>query len=83
MIRECEEHGYHRSERCPYCGEEGRFIMSDYEVEKVGRTLAGILRHGKYGLPMDDQGFVSMRDVLNKVKDRNSRMAGWIRTRHI
>ncbi|MBQ8179368.1 MAG: RNA 2'-phosphotransferase [Candidatus Methanomethylophilaceae archaeon] len=57
--------------------------MSDYEVEKVGRTLAGILRHGKYGLPMDDQGFVSMRDVLNKVKDRNSRMAGWIRTRHI
>ena len=33
MIRECEEHGYHREERCPYCGEEGKFIMSDYEVE--------------------------------------------------
>ena len=67
MIRECEEHGYHRNEVCPYCGEEGKFIMSDYEVEKVGRTLAGILRHGKYGLEMDSQGFVSMRDVLAKV----------------
>ena len=40
MIRECEEHGYFRDERCPYCGEEGKFIMSDYEVEKIGRTLA-------------------------------------------
>ena len=31
MIRECEEHGYFRDERCPLCGEEGKFIMSDYE----------------------------------------------------
>lgn len=82
MIRECEEHGYHRSEHCPYCGEEGKFIMSDYEVEKVGRTLAGILRHGKFGLPMDSQGYVDMRDVLDKVRERNPRM-GWMRTRHI
>ena len=47
MIRECEEHGYHRNERCPLCGEEGKFLMSDFEVEKIGRSLAGILRHGK------------------------------------
>ena len=82
MIRECEEHGYFRSERCPVCGEEGKFIMSDYEVEKVGRTMAGILRHGKFGLPMDSEGYVSVRDVLNKIKDRNPRM-NWMRTRHI
>ena len=56
MIRECEEHGYFRNERCPYCGEEGKFIMSDFEVEKIGRTLAAILRHGKFGLDMDAQG---------------------------
>ena len=72
MIRECEEHGYHRNEVCPHCGEEGKFIMSDYEVEKVGRTLAGILRHGKYGLEMDSQGFVSMRDVLAKAIGTNN-----------
>lgn len=82
MIRECEEHGYFRNERCPYCGEEGKFIMSDYEVEKIGRTLAAILRHGKFGLEMDDRGNVSMRDVLAKIRERNPRM-NWLRSRHI
>ncbi|MBP5686069.1 MAG: RNA 2'-phosphotransferase [Candidatus Methanomethylophilaceae archaeon] len=82
MIRECEEHGYFRNERCPYCGEEGKFIMSDFEVEKIGRTLAGILRHGKYNLRMDSQGYVSTRDVLDKIKDLNPRM-GWLRIRHL
>lgn len=82
MIRECEEHGYFRSERCPYCGEEGKFIMSDFEVEKIGRTLAAILRHGKFGLEMDAQGNVALRDVLAKIRERNPRM-NWLRTRHI
>lgn len=82
MIRECEEHGYFRSERCPYCGEEGKFIMSDFEVEKIGRTLAAILRHGKFGLEMDDQGNVSLKDVMAKIRERNPRM-NWLRARHI
>ena len=82
MIRECEEHGYYRNERCPFCGEEGKFIMSDYEVERIGRTLAGILRHGKYGLRMDSQGNVSTRDVLDKIRERNPRME-WLRIRHL
>ena len=42
MIRECEEHGYFRGEMCPRCGSEGKFLMSDYEVEKLGRSMAGI-----------------------------------------
>jgi len=82
MIRECEEHGCFRNEHCPYCGEEGKFIMSDFEVEKAGRTLAGILRHGKYNLSMDSQGYVSTRDVIEKIKERNPRMA-WFRIRHL
>ena len=82
MIRECEEHGYFRNEVCPYCGEEGKFIMSDYEVEKLGRSLAGILRHRKNDPDMDSQGFVSLREVLSIVKSRNGRM-DWLRTRHI
>ena len=82
MIRECEEHGYFRDERCPYCGEEGKFIMSDYEVEKIGRTLAAILRHGKFGLEMDAQGNVGLRDVMAKIRERNPRM-NWLRSRHI
>ena len=82
MIRECEEHGYFRNERCPYCGEEGKFIMSDLEVEKIGRTLAAILRHGKFGLDMDAQGNVSLKDVMAKIRERNPRM-NWLRARHI
>ncbi len=82
MIRDCESHGYFRDEFCPICGEEGKFIMSDYEVEKLGRTMAGILRHGKYDLEMDDQGFVDMRDIVSAVKDRNPRMK-WLRPHHI
>lgn len=82
MIRECEEHGYFRDEHCPVCGEEGKFIMSDFEVEKIGRTLAAILRHGKFGLEMDSDGWVDLRDVTAKIRDRNPRM-NWMRGRHI
>ncbi len=82
MMRECEEHGYFRDEYCPICGEEGKFLMSDFEVEKLGRTMAGILRHGKYDIDMDDQGFVDMRDIVTVMKAKNPRMK-WLRTHHI
>ncbi|MCL1978956.1 MAG: RNA 2'-phosphotransferase [Methanomassiliicoccaceae archaeon] len=82
MIRECEDHGYFRDEYCPICGEEGKFLMNDYEVEKLGRTMAGILRHGKHDLDMDDQGFVDMRSIVAVMKAKNPRMR-WLRTHHV
>jgi putative RNA 2'-phosphotransferase len=82
MIKECEEHGYFRNESCPICGEEGKFLMSDYEVEKMGRMMAGILRHGKYDLDMDNQGFVDIRDIIAVAKDKNSRMK-WLKIHHV
>ena len=82
MMRECEEHGYFRDEYCPVCGEEGKFIMNDYELEKLGRTMAGILRHGRFDLKMDDQGFVRIKDIVATVKENNGRMH-WIRPHHI
>jgi putative RNA 2'-phosphotransferase len=82
MIRECNEHGYFRGETCPYCGEEGKFLMSDFEVEKLGRTLAGILRHGRFELDMDDQGFVEVRDIVAVTKENNPKMA-WLRPHHV
>jgi putative RNA 2'-phosphotransferase len=82
MMRECEEHGYFRDESCPICGEEGKFLMSDFEVEKLGRTMAGILRHGKYDLDMDDQGFVDMRDIVAITKAKYPKMK-WLRTHHV
>ncbi|MDR2845878.1 MAG: RNA 2'-phosphotransferase [Candidatus Methanoplasma sp.] len=82
MIKECEEHGYYRAECCPICGEEGKFLMSDFEVEKMGRLMAGILRHGKYELDMDNQGFVDIRDIIAVAKDKNPRMK-WLKIHHI
>lgn len=82
MMRECDEHGYFRDEYCPICGEEGKFIMNDFELEKLGRTLAGILRHGRFELDMDDQGFVRIKDIVFVVKENNNRMH-WLRPHHI
>jgi putative RNA 2'-phosphotransferase len=82
MMRECEDHGYFRDDYCPVCGEEGKFIMNDFEVEKLGRTMAGILRHGRFELEMDDQGFVRIADIVKVVQDNNDRMH-WLRPHHI
>lgn len=82
MIRECEDHGYFRAERCPFCGEEGKFIMSDKEVERIGRTLAAILRHGKFDPDMDRQGNVPVQQVVSLIRARYPYM-NWLRPRHI
>lgn len=82
MIRECEDHGYFRDEFCPICGENGKFIMSDFEVEKMGRSMAGILRHGKYEPDMDEQGFVDVRDIVAIIKGRYPQMK-WLRPHHL
>lgn len=84
MLRECENHGYYRDEMCPLCGEPGKFLMNEAELEKLGRTLAGILRHfpERFNLNMDDQGFVELRELVNAIRDSNNRMH-WLRPHHI
>lgn len=84
MLGECEEHGYFRGDCCPLCGEEGKFLMSDEEMEKVGRTMAGILRHfpERFNLEMDEQGYVSIRDLAAAMRE-NSRRLHWLRPHHI
>jgi len=84
MLRECPEHGYFRGETCPVCGEEGKFLMSEQELERIGRTLAGALRHfpEKFGLDMDEQGFVPLRAFIGAMK-RASPRYHWLRPHHI
>ena len=84
MLRECGEHGYFRGEQCPVCGEQGKFLMNDQELEQIGRTMAGVLRHfpEKFGLEMDDQGFVDIRAFVNAMKGQ-SRRNHWIRPHHV
>ena len=84
MLRECQEHGYFRGELCPICGDAGRFLMNDQELEQIGRTMAGALRHfpEKFGLTMDEQGFVNLRDFIAALKRQRERYH-WIRPHHI
>ncbi len=84
MLRECSEHGYYRGETCPICGEPGKFLMNEQELEQLGRTMAGVLRHfpERFGLDMDDQGFVNIRDFINALRDNNRRYH-WLRPHHV
>src|SRR2546421_12155152 len=76
MLKECRSHGYFREEFCPHCGDEGKFLLNDEEVEILGRTMAGVLRHfpERYGLEMDAHGWVDLRDFLTAVPIRSGRL---------
>ena len=84
MLKECRSHGYFREELCPVCGSDEKFLLNDQEVELLGRTMAGVLRHfpERYGLEMDAQGWVDMRDFITAVQIRNRRFR-FLRPHHI
>ena len=75
MLKECRSHGYFRDEFCPHCGDEGKFLLNDEEVEILGRTMAGVLRHfpQRYGLEMDANGWIDLHDFLTALSIRNKR----------
>lgn len=83
-LKECREHGYFRAEFCPVCGSEGRFLMNPEELDRLSRTMAGVLRHfpERFDLKMDSHGFVSLRDFVNAVQ-RKQRRYHWVRPHHI
>lgn len=84
MLRECRDHGYFRDDICPLCGQEGKFLMSTEELDRMGRTMAGTLRHfpDKFDLEMDEHGFVDIRDFINSVQRKYHKLK-WLRSHHI
>ncbi len=84
MLRECREHGYFRGEDCSICGEEGKFLASDSELNNLGRLMAGVLRHfpERFGLNMDDHGWVDMREFIQAVQLRRKDLH-WLRPHHL
>ncbi|MCJ2562860.1 MAG: RNA 2'-phosphotransferase [Candidatus Thermoplasmatota archaeon] len=75
MLKECRSHGFFRGEICPNCGDESKFLLNDRELELLGRTMAGILRHfpERYGLDMDEHGWVDLRDFVTAVQIRHKK----------
>ena len=84
MLKECSQHGYFRAEACPVCGQPGRFLMNDRELDHLGRVLTGILRHfpERYGLAMDPQGWVELPAIVREVS-RKHPAYHWLRVIHL
>lgn len=85
MLRMCREHGFFRGEECQVCGDEGKFLMSSYELESLGRVLALILRHApdRFGLEMDEEGFIDLYKIVTAIKKKKGDRMRWLRPTHI
>lgn len=84
MLKECPQHGYFRAESCPVCGQPGRFLMNDRELDHLGRVMTGILRHfpEKYGVAVDDKGWVPLPELVRAIGGHH-RGYHWLRTHHL
>ncbi|MDO9537390.1 MAG: RNA 2'-phosphotransferase [Thermoplasmata archaeon] len=84
MLKECRTHGYFRDEECNICGEQGRFLMNEEELDKLGRTMAGVLRHfpERYNLRMNKHGWVDLEEFINEVRKKQRRFR-WLKAHHV
>jgi putative RNA 2'-phosphotransferase len=84
MLRECRSHGYFRGDVCGECGEEGKFLMNEHELNRVGRIMAGVLRHfpEKFGVDMDDHGWVDVHDLVQQIRRQKDKLH-WLKPHHI
>jgi len=84
MLRSCAVHGFFRGEKCPVCGDAGKFLLNDDELEHLSKVLAGVLRHfpHRYKLEMDEHGWVDLKAFLAAVQKRH-RQYRFLRPYHI
>jgi putative RNA 2'-phosphotransferase len=84
MLGKCDEHGYYRGETCPVCNTKGKFLMSDRELDSLGRIMAGVLRHfpEKLGVMVDGHGWVDISEFVEAVGGSRSGFQ-WLRDHHI
>jgi len=84
MLKECAQHGYFRAESCPVCGQGGRFILNDRELDHLGRILTGILRHfpDRYGLTVEAHGWIELSAIARAIAQRHP-VYRWLRPQHL
>lgn len=84
MLGNCDNHGYFRGDVCPICNRKGRFLMSDREMDSLGRIMAGVLRHfpEKLGVVVDGRGWVDISKFVEAVGGSRSGFH-WLKTSHI
>jgi putative RNA 2'-phosphotransferase len=79
-IKQCPVHGFFRGAECS-CGNPGKFVLSSYKAEKLGKIISGALRHfpGDLGIEMDEQGWVRLDDLIKVIE----RKYPWARPYHV
>ncbi len=84
QLRECEKHGPFRGDTCPICGDEGKFLLNDWEMTAISRMLAGILRHfpERFYVKLDERGWAYIYDIVKGIKRRHPRFR-WLKSKHI
>lgn len=84
MLKECSQHGYFRAENCPVCGQPGRFLLNDRELDHLGRVMTGVLRHfpEKYGLTVDTRGWIELPRLVQAIAGHH-RGYHWLRVHHL
>lgn len=84
MLRECPSHGFFRGDVCGECGQEGKFLMNEHELNRVGRIMAGVLRHfpDKFGVDMDEHGWVDVQDLVGQIRRQKDKLH-WLKPHHI
>ncbi len=79
-VRICPEHGFYRGETCEVCGYSGEVVIPKEKVERLGKFISGVLRHfpDKFGLEMDENGWVDFEKLLRVVGRRYRWANRWV-----
>jgi putative RNA 2'-phosphotransferase len=58
--------------------------MNEEELDMLGRTMAGVLRHfpERYGLRMNKLGWVDLEEFITQVRDKQRRFR-WLKPHHV
>lgn len=69
-LMKCEKHGPYRGETCPVCGEVGKRLMNELEIEGLSRILAGMLRHfpQNYGIRLNEHGWIKVYSMVPAIR---------------
>jgi putative RNA 2'-phosphotransferase len=59
--------------------------MKDHEIDRLGRMMAGILRHfpERFGLTMDGRGWVDLDAFVESIRDSRGNYGRWLRRHHV
>lgn len=58
--------------------------MNEHELNRVGRIMAGVLRHfpDKFGVEMDRHGWVEIEELVTRMREQKDRLH-WVKVYHI